>query len=204
VQAAARLGLRGRESPRPPEITDVKVCAITGALAGAHCPHCSATPFIAGVSPITQCTVHREVFMDVATGLRVARDDGRPGLRREVREFWPAHRLEQFRRAGLPRAEPPRLEAAAESSGPAPRIVSPQPALTYVLRPGENRKNAIPLEAEAGADVRELHWFAGGRYLGASRPSQPLLWMPEPGRFEIEAFDDDGRVARVSVTIAAQ
>jgi penicillin-binding protein 1C len=134
----------------------------------------------------------------------VAHDDGRPGLRLEVREFWPAHRLEQFRRAGLARTEPPRLESAGVSAGPPPRIISPQPALTYVLRPGEGRKNAIPLEAEAGADVAELHWFAGSRYLGASKPSQPLLWTPAPGRWQIEALDDAGRTAHVSVTVSVQ
>jgi penicillin-binding protein 1C len=204
VQTATRLGLRGNPGHRPSEIADVKVCAITGALAGEHCPHCSTGPFIAGVSPLAHCTVHREILVDTSTGLRVAHDDGRPGLRREVREFWPAHRLEQFRRAGLTRTEPPKLESASASAGPPPRIISPQPALTYVLRPGEDRKNAIPLEAEAAADATELHWFAGTRYLGASKPSQPLLWMPSPGRWNIEAFDDAGRIARVSVTVAAQ
>jgi penicillin-binding protein 1C len=201
-QTATRLGLRGDASRRPAEITDVKVCAITGELSGPHCPHHATAQFIAGVSPITHCTVHREIFVDSASGLRVARDDGRTGLRREVREFWPAHRLEQFRRAGLARLEPPRLEAASAFAGPPPRIVSPQAALTYVLRPDGKRQNGIPLEAEAGADVHELHWFAGNRYLGVSKPSEPLLWTPSPGRWQIEALDDSGRVARVAVTVA--
>lgn len=203
IQTATRLGLRGSSARRPADIADVKICPISGALAGPHCPHGTAAPFIGGVSPITQCTVHREIFVDSATGLRVVRDDGRPGLRRQVREFWPAHRLEQFRRAGLARTAPPRLENAAASAGPPPRIVSPQPALTYILRPGPGRHNAIPLEAEASADVRELHWFAGPRYLGTSKPSQPLLWTPEPGHWQIEALDDAGRVARVAVNVIA-
>jgi penicillin-binding protein 1C len=131
--------------------------------------------------------------------------DGRPGLRREVAEFWPAQRLEQFRRAGLPRKEAPPLSRAdaVRDSGAAPRIVSPQNALTYVLRVGERAKNAIPLEADAAAEAREIHWFAGAHYLGASAPSHPLMWKPSPGHWQIQAVDDSGRVARTSVTIVA-
>ena len=185
-QTVTRLGLRAKTAPRPSEIVDVKLCAITGELAGPHCTHCATGKFIAGVSPIATCSVHREVTL--ANGSRA------------VREFWPPHRLEQFRRAGLPRSAAPTDATAA--SGPAPRIVSPQHALTYVLRPGAGAKNSIALEAETAPGVTRLHWFAGSRYLGASTPQQPLMWQPEVGNWTIQALDDAGRSANVSLTVA--
>jgi penicillin-binding protein 1C len=203
-QTATRLGLRAKTPPPPAGIANVELCADSGALVGPHCPHRTHGNFIAGVSPIDVCSVHREILLD-ESGHRVALTDGRPGLRREIAEFWPAQRLEQFRRAGLTRKEPPSLARteSARGSGAAPRIVSPQNALTYVLHIGDIAKNSIPLEADAAAETREIHWFAGAHYLGASTPSHPLMWKAAPGRWMIQAVDDSGRVAKTSVTIVA-
>ncbi len=203
-QTVTRLGLRGKIPARPADVASVELCGDSGALAGAHCPHRTRGNFIAGVSPIDVCSVHREILLD-GSGRRLALTDGRPGLRREVAEFWPAQRLEQFRRAGLPRKEPPQLarDDSARDSGTPPRIVSPQNALTYVLHVGDTAKNSIPLEADAAAEAREIHWFAGAHYLGASTPSHPLMWKAAPGCWQIQAVDDSGRVAKTSVTIVA-
>lgn len=187
LQTASRLGLRARALKPPPSVTEVKLCADSGMLAGQQCPHCGKGWFLPGVSPIAQCDVHREIVLA----------DGR----KEVREFWPAHRLEQFRRAGLPRAEAPKGVA---NSGPPPRIVSPQPALTYVMRSADSAKNSIPLEAEAGPGVRQIHWFAASRYLGSSAPARPLLWQPAPGTWSIHAVDDSGRTASVRLVVSAE
>ena len=72
-----------------------------------------------------------------------------------------------------------------------------------MLHVGDTAKNSIPLEADAAAEAREIHWFAGAHYLGASTPSHPLMWKAAPGRWQIQAVDDSGRVAKTSVTIVA-
>lgn len=201
-QTVTRLGLRGKVPPMPGTVTRVDMCPISGDLAGPHCGHGVHGLFVAGVSPIQTCTVHREVLLDTKDQ-RITLDDGT--ARRKVCEFWPAHRLEQFRRAGLPRAEPPRLAdgTTGEPANP-PRIISPQPRLTYVMRPGQAGKNSIPLEADAGAEVRKIHWFAGTQYLGASAPAQPLLWQPTPGEWTIQALDDAGRSSQVALHVTAE
>jgi len=203
-QTVTRLGLRGKNAPRPAEIAQVELCGDSGSLAGPHCTHRTHGSFIAGVSPIDVCQVHREIFLD-RNGHRVAHGTAAAGLRRMVAEFWPAQRLEQFRRAGLPRAALPPLadNGVARESGSAPRSSSPQSALTYVFRLGDAVKNSIPLEADAAVEAREIHWFAGAHYLGVSAPSHPLMWKPAPGRWQIQAVDDSGRVAKVAITIVA-
>ncbi len=181
-QTVQRLGLRGKNSPPPRGLTRVAVCADSGELAGADCPHCKQSWFIAGVSPILKCSVHRRSIEDDV-----------------VREYWPAHRLEQFRRAGLPRRE---IAGAAESATP-PRIVSPQKSFTYVVRHSGTEQNRIPLEAHAAAGAGRIHWFAGPRYLGASKPAQALLWDAEPGEWQLKAVDESGRTASVRFTVTA-
>jgi len=80
---------------------------VSGDLPEPCCTHRVAGWFIPGVSPIKTCDVHREVLVDVKTGLRVPVDDGTREVRREVYEFWPSELLMLFERAGLPRRSPP-------------------------------------------------------------------------------------------------
>ncbi|MGB1129272.1 MAG: penicillin-binding protein 1C [Haloferula sp.] len=191
-QTAKRLRLAERTDPRsrPDDVVRVSVCSVSGDLVGPHCPHAEEGWFIGGVSPIRSCQVHQK------HGGRVV-------------EVWPAERLEQFRKAGFPRANS--LEAVSRedreeiaASGSAPRIISPQSSLTYYIHPRETDQNQLVLEANAAAGIRQIHWFADRRYLGASAPSEPMPWRPMVGDYELQAMDDSGRVAsrRISVRLA--
>lgn len=180
-QTATRLRLPqpSAESTRPPEVVKVQVCSISGDLAGAHCPHHRDAWFIGGVSPITSCKVHQM-------------DDG------HLVEVWSADRLEQFRKAGFPRANS-LLDISGErqqqiaAHGSAPKILSPQSLLTYYIQSGGDQ-NHILLEASAAPGTRQIHWFADRRYLGASPPAMALPWLPTIGDYELQAMDDSGRV----------
>jgi penicillin-binding protein 1C len=204
--------LRERGVIRPPpfrpeaglNVRQVPLCAVSGQLPNAHCPHQRDGWFIPGVSPISACTVHREVLIEASSGWRVAADDGTQALRREVYEFWPTELLTLFEKAGLPRRLPPPFRpgsalVALGREGRAPRIVSPSPRQDYAIRPDETPR--LALRAETEADVARLHWFAGTRYLGSARPRDPLIWQPEPGEWEILALDDHGRSARRKVRV---
>lgn len=191
-QTTARLRLPepSVEASRPPEVVPVGICTVSGDLVGGHCPHHREVWFIAGVSPITSCKVHQ-------------RDGNR------VVEVWSADRLEQFRKAGLPRANSLRdvsgeRQEQIAAQGAAPEIRSPQSALTYYLQSGGKGQNEILLEAHAAAGTRQIHWFADRRYLGASAPAEPMPWQPAVGDYELQAMDDSGRVAtrRLRVRLA--
>jgi penicillin-binding protein 1C len=212
-QTVTQLGLNAPPKPRPPSVTEVLVCSLSGDLAGPLCPHRSRDFFIPGASPITSCSVHREIFVD-SEGRRVPAEH--PGAKRRVAEFWSPQRLAQFQQAGLPRPKipptPPSLPSptSAESStqappapGAPPRIVSPQPALRYVLRLQDPSQNTIPLDADTAPGVRQIFWFAGGRYLGTSEPTKPLLWRPSAGPWTIQAVDEEGRTARTHIQVGA-
>lgn len=195
-----RLRLPRRPMIAPTSVEEVKLCAVSGQLPTPHCQHCMTGWFIPGVSSIQPCEIHREVLLDDATGLRVARDDGSRALRREIFEFWQPDLLEMFRQAGLPRREPPPFETtqnvlATTSGSEAPRIVSPRPALVYTLRATDRNRQTIPLRADTAAGVRTVYWFAGKQFIGSSAAVDPLMWKPSPGSWKIQALDDHGRTA---------
>jgi penicillin-binding protein 1C len=188
-QTATRLNLSAQpaEESRPPDVVRVPVCSVSGDLASELCPSRRDGWFIGGVSPITSCKVHQKSGDDVV-------------------EVWSAHRLEQFRNAGFPRANSRQLSNGDKPHrtnwiGPPPKIVSPQSALTYYIQENAPEQNRLHLEANSAPDTLQIHWFADRRYLGASAPSEPLTWEPRVGDYEVQAMDDAGRVSSTHISV---
>ena len=211
-QMIDEMRVAGRAYPRrlapPPgaNLQQVEFCAVTGQLPTAACTHRVTGWFVPGVSPITPCEVHREILVDVETGLRVSTDDGTRELRREVYEFWPSDLLALFEKAGLPRRRPPPYAPGSgvetgSRSGKAPQIVSPANGQVYAVRMGDEVNCTIALQARSEADVTKLYWFADKAFLGASSPREALHWHPAPGVYRIVALDDRGRSSSSAVTL---
>jgi penicillin-binding protein 1C len=168
--------------------------------------------FIPGVSPIAPCDVHRRVWIDNATGLRLS---GAPDVagtaHAEVCEFWPSDLEKLFRAAGMPRLGPPAvvekrgpaLMASAQDAAKGPCIVSPKKGLIYHLRVGAEADEVLNLEATAETSREELHWFVDATYLGVSAPSAALLWKLAPGKHLIRAVDGAGRADSREILVTA-
>jgi penicillin-binding protein 1C len=195
--------------PMPEGVALVPVCAVSGALPNDDCPHTVDTWYIPGVSPINRCRVHRRVYIDSRTGYRSDETEG-AHITSEVREFWPTDLLEIFAQAGLPRFLPPPYPPgdAAEGSGRPleaagfpPSIISPLGNTTYILRPGDERRNRLVLLAESDQDSGDIFWFANTLFLGRAKPYERFLWQGEPGLWDITAVDSRGRSAGLRVAV---
>ena len=205
-------GLRANGPPRvephlpPPgsNLKRVEFCSVSGQLPGPSCPHRTESWFIPGISPIATCDVHREVLVDVATGLRVDQDDGTRVLKRETYEFWSSDLLTLFERAGVPRKLPPPFLPAIGNDllargGHPPKITLPANEMT--LSPASASTPGIPLRAETESGVRKLYWFADKTFIGACEAHEVLCWKPAPGVYQLTALDDHGRSGSRSVTL---
>lgn len=187
--------------PRPPanaNLRELEFCAVSGQLPTASCAHRVRGWFMPGVSPIGGCEIHREIWVNAETGLRVSHPTGAV-VRREVHEFWPSDLLALFREAGLPRKLPPPfapgegdIEAIARGGHP-PRITSPRSSVVYSSADGNRADRALALMAETEADVRTIYWFADREFLGTTKRNVALAWQPRPGKHTIIALDDHGR-----------
>jgi penicillin-binding protein 1C len=207
---AMRLQSHVRPRPLSPppgaNLRTVQFCAISGQLPCASCRHRITGWFIPGISPITECEVHREILVDRETGLRVASDDGTRALRREIYEFWPSDLQALFERAGLPRRRPPPFAPGASPettarTGKPPVIVSPATGRIYALNPGDETTGTMALQARCETDVARLYWFAGKDFLGSCAPRESLAWRPSPGLYRLVALDDRGRSSSSTVTL---
>jgi len=187
--------------PAGANLKRVEFCALSGDLPNQFCTQRVEGWFIPGVSPIKTCDVHREVLVDLATGLRVPIDDGTRQLKREVYEFWPGDFLTLFEQAGIPRRGPPPFlpETGSELAsrfGQKPLIVSPNNKEILLVS-----KKTIPLRAKADADVREIFWFAGKQFIGKAAPNQVLEWTAATGDYEVTALDDHGRASSHAIVV---
>ena len=193
-------------------LRQVDLCAVSGMIAGPHCAQTVKGWFIPGKSPIAACDVHRMVWVDDASGLRLA---GEPeaGARAhaEVCEFWQSDLEKLFRAAGLPRVGPPAFlgekrgmdVARSVNAGKGPWSVSPKRGLIYHVRVGAGAEEVLNLEATAETSGEHLHWFVDAAYVGVSGPSSALPWRLEPGRHVIRAVDDAGLVDAREVLVTS-
>ncbi len=191
-------------------LRQVDLCAVSGMIAGPNCRHTVKGWFIPGTSPIAACDVHRKVWIDNATGLRLgAAPDNPATAHAEVCEFWPSDLEKLFRAAGVPRVGAPACTDApsramtGDANGSGPCIVSPKQGLIYHVRLAAASDEVLNLEATAETSREHLHWFVDATYLGQSAPSSALLWKPKPGRHVIRAVDDSGRADTREILVTA-
>ncbi len=197
----AGLRLPNKAIAPPDGVRNVDLCAASGDLPGPWCRQTTSGWFIPGVSPISMCQLHREILVDGSSGKRVTRDDGRPGLLREIHEFWPPDLLELFRKAGLPRRTPPDPENGTDTltgldHGEAPRILSPLSGRVYQVDGSE-----IPLKARTASGVQKTYWFSGDAFLGTCASGDSLAWKPAPGNYKLRVIDDHGRMAKADARL---
>jgi penicillin-binding protein 1C len=189
------------QPPPGANLKRVEFCALSGDLPNRFCTQRVEGWFIPGVSPIKTCGVHREVLVDVVSGLRVPINDGIHQLKREVYEFWPGDFLTLFEQAGIPRRVPPPFlpdtgSELASRAGQKPIIVSPNSKEILLVS-----KKTVPLRAKADTDVREIFWFAGKQFVGKAAPNRIVEWAATAGDYEVTALDDHGRAGSHSVTV---
>jgi penicillin-binding protein 1C len=187
----------------PNGVKRVAVCALSGDLPNAWCPHTVDTWYIPGKSPIRVSQLHRAVAVDVATDRPVCTGSTSGPTRLRVYEFWPSDTLRMFRQAGMPRRQPPVLpdcESGDEQDGP--RIESPLRNVSYALR-SSARGESIALEATVGGDVANVFWFDGGEFLGKRAVAEGAMpWRPvAEGSHLIRVIDDHGRMAERDVEV---
>ena len=190
----------------PQALKKIEICPLTGAPRGAHCPQSKSGWIIPGVSPISPCSVHRQIAIDKLTGLRVCPNEQLNPTNTEIEtrvyEVWESDLLKLFAQAGLSRSTPPRynrLCQLAESVSQAqlePKIVSPNNQLKYQVKSGLT----TPIELSASHDGSRsgLYWFVNNEFVGQG---QTVIWQGGPGNYTVKVTDDQGLTAQTGLTI---
>lgn len=182
----------------PGSVKRVQMCAVSGMIPCEHCKHRSEGYFLTGVSPIVPCDLHRQIWVDQRSGLRVAPRDGDPNVVPQVYEFWSPEFLELFRLAGLPRRAIPNSAEVISQSNEAPQIVSPLNGHRYQI---SSETSGIICKAKAAPGVNRLFWFGNGVFLGSTAATEAFVWNDAEGPSEIHVMDDRGLSATTRVQV---
>jgi penicillin-binding protein 1C len=207
VDGMRATGLRipeAMDSP-PAGVTAVEVCAGSGDLPNAECPHRINAWFMPGRSPIRASSVHRRILIDSRSGLRACADTPPRYIRAAVFEAWPSDILRLYALAGMP-PRPIPAELCTSKTLPAghamPSILYPRSGATYELHAAQLGRETLQLSATAGPDISSLYWFADGAYVGSS-PSTALAWAPtHTGDVDLSVVDDHGDTAERNIRVA--
>jgi len=188
-----------------PSLTQTTLCAVSGDRAGPLCADTVRSPAIAGVTALPVCSMHRRIFVDRESGLRLHGDclltrPSRPG----TAVVWPAE-LVAFRQArgvpltGLPAVHPACPDVPGEG---APVIQSPSPDTPYVERPEAPPEfQRLSLLAAPAPGAATHYWYVDGRFAGKTAPLDPCFIPMTAGTHEITVTDDLGRTARSSCMV---
>jgi penicillin-binding protein 1C len=175
----------------PANLRKIDVCAASGDLPNAYCQELAPTWFIPGKSPIKVSTLHRPVWVNVATGHQACGPG--PGIGKEVIEHWGSDMLQLFAQAGMPRRMPKPVVCSTNTGaqeGAGPQMVSPLRGGNYVLR--ISAPTPITLRANA-AQAGSIYWFADAAFVGQTQAGQELNWAPpQAGRYTVSAVDAQG------------
>ena len=189
--------------PAPSDVESVDVCALSGELPGAGCPHARAFSLV-GHAPHVTCPLHVLAWVDPATGERVgpACPTSVPQGVQSVFVQWPAnvarHLGDRYRGSAT---VPPWAPACAPDAAHGPRIVTPSADQQILLIPGlAADRQEVALEAEAEGDVV---WYVDGRLLARGPSTERQWWTPQPGKHTVAVMDASGATAERVIKVSS-
>ncbi len=162
VMEAALKSRPIRDFERPAGLVDVEICALSGQLPGADCPHRVTETFIVGTEPTETCAMHRRIDGTVYTILPP-----------EAQDWAREHHILQ--------PSVPGLQSAAFS--PSLRLSSPDAGAVYRIdpaRPHDTQKIVIAADANLVLERVSL-WVDGAPLAQLTALPYTYLWRLEPG-----------------------
>lgn len=141
-------------------------------------------------------------FVDSRSGERVSLDCTSRPAERVITARWPSVLEPWLDAAARRRSLPPRWASSCKSYEAASGGI----AITglndgAVLRRPPGREAPKARLEIRGSDA-EVNWMVNGRLVARSNPATAqVLDFPEPGRYDITAFDDRGHYGRISVSV---
>ncbi len=196
----ALLPERVRDAPE--DVREVELCALSGDLPGEFCPHRIRGRYIAGVSSLKRCSMHRPTSLpDETAANRESAEKKENSGSPHVREIWPVELAAHFARMGIPLRGSSSLPTVREP-GQAPRILSPLAGRRYLTVDGAGAPANVTLQADAAPGVKTLYWFLDREFLGAAAPGEPLVLAAREGAFTLSVVDDRGRAATLNLVFS--
>ncbi len=219
VMDEALKGQAARPFDRPAGMVEVEICADSGLLPNAYCPHRRLEWFIESREPKQACDMHRLVEIDRRSGELATADTPAQYVSTQVAMFLPPEGWEWAREQDLD-SQSIFIAVSPASSGtpvlPAEeqlRITNPAQGTAYRLAadiPLENQRIEIRALSLAPEELAWVRLYVDGQLLAElDRPPYAALWQLAVGEHHFEAVGADRqgheyRSEPVHITVFAQ
>ncbi|MDP2340781.1 MAG: transglycosylase domain-containing protein [Deltaproteobacteria bacterium] len=178
--------------PVPPDSEQRVVCALSGQLAGAECPHHRSEHFLPGTTPVASCDWHRRVDVDVRTGDLATSHCPTHVVERRAVTALPAtyQRWARSKRLALAPIRASRL-CGGDDAPAATEVVltEPRDGVRYTFDPDTPPEYAtlrLAADVDGGPDEQVVFLVDGTPVATASFPFE-ARWTLTPGRHTIQA-----------------
>jgi penicillin-binding protein 1C len=187
----------------------VSVCALSGELAGADCPHRVSEWRPAGAADPTTCTMHERVRIDRRNGLRAGAGCKAADAVSRVFERFPPDLSAWAAAAGRPVAPsgwspscPGSDEAEAAAEPGDVRIAYPIAGSRFVIDPGTPRElQRLRVQIVAPASAQDATLLVDGREVSRVKLPLAVSWPLEGGEHELVAVAGGVRSPVVRVIV---
>ncbi|MBI5494334.1 MAG: transglycosylase domain-containing protein [Deltaproteobacteria bacterium] len=169
--------------------TQRTICALSGRLAGPHCPHQKAEVFAPGTAPVDPCPFHRDVAIDRRNGLRAGPACPPRYVTRRVLVDLPAE-YQPWARAHRMEIAPTRESPLCPSSLLEPSVAVREPrAHTRLLMDPDTpaELSALRLVAEVTPSEEDVVWIVDGQPIAQVAWPHEARWPLAPGTHLISA-----------------
>ena len=168
-------------------LVEVEVCALSGALPSADCPHRRRELFATDREPHERCSMHETLAIDPHTGLRAGpacHDAERRLFERYPREFvaWAT----EAGRPLAPEAFSARCPGDLATIDASPSIAFPTNGAHFRLDPGSSKQEIVL--AARSAPGHSVRFLVDGRLVGSAPAPFRVAWALERGTHRVEAL----------------
>lgn len=187
--------------PRPGDVLDREVCAVSGLVPTKYCPHTTMDEYSVRHSLDRFCDIHREFLVSTDGKQHYCPSClGNHAYRLKVFEEYPPELLSFWTSIGRSyQLIPPHNPGCTRLfTGDGPKIVSPSDAMTYYVFSADQK---ISLQANSGIDVADQSWYVDRRFIFRKKANEKQFVALAEGPHEVTCVDDRGRLVSVRITV---
>jgi penicillin-binding protein 1C len=179
-----------------------KVCAETGLLPSKVCTNLIDDYYIENHSPMTRCTLDRELFVNEDETLEYCPEClPNEGYKKVAYPFYDPELTLWQKRNNINVKRPPKHnpDCSAKFSSEGPKIISPSNEFEYLIEKGNEEE--ILLQAASDPNVKTHYWFINDKFYKKCSPSEKIFMKASDGKIKITCMDDRGRESTVNLNV---
>jgi penicillin-binding protein 1C len=177
--------------PPPGSAVAVDVCALSGRLAGADCPHRKSEWFVPGTAPTSPCPFHARVRLDRRNGLRAGPGCPERQVVTQVMLSLPEEYEQWARQQRLdiaPLRESPLCPSGPEEREPRVAIREPKGTVRLLYDPDTPASaSTLRLVADVTPSTEPIVWLVDGVPVATVGYPHEFRWSVSPGQHVITA-----------------